>query len=110
MSWANLDMENDELQMKLNQKNQAIKMFSSQVTKLEIELVRAKQQLGDALNQVHELEMGGFAQRPIRQSKTVVNKKALRNLSDDRASEESAEEPTPKKDKIAQMFNKFMKK
>jgi hypothetical protein len=50
MSWANLDMENDELSMKLNQKNQAIKMFSSQVTKLEIELVTSKQQLGDALN------------------------------------------------------------
>ena len=31
-------------------------------------------------------------------------------MSDDRASEESAEEPTPKKDKLAKMFTKFMKK
>jgi len=32
-------------------------MFSAQVTKLEIELVKSKQQLGDALNQVHEYEV-----------------------------------------------------
>ena len=50
MNWGSLDMENDKLTMKLQQKNQGIKMFSSQVTKLEIELVSAKQQLGEALN------------------------------------------------------------
>lgn len=57
MQWANLDMENDELSQKLQQKNQMLKVFSSQVTKLECELVQAKQQMGDALNQLHELEM-----------------------------------------------------
>jgi acyl-ACP thioesterase len=31
-------------------------MFSSQVTKLEIELVKAKQELGDALNHAYEME------------------------------------------------------
>jgi len=43
MQWANLDMENDELTLKLQQKNQMLKVFSSQVTKLECELVQAKQ-------------------------------------------------------------------
>ena len=42
MHWANLDMENDELAQKLQQKNQMLKVFSSQVTKLECELVQAK--------------------------------------------------------------------
>lgn len=45
----------------------------------------------------------------MRHSKTVVNN-VKDNLSDERASEESADEPTPKKDKISKMFNKFMKK
>lgn len=56
MNWAALDLESEQLNLKLQQKNKALKMFSSQVTKLEIELVRAKQQLGDALNQIHEME------------------------------------------------------
>ena len=43
MSWATLDMENDQLTVKLQQKNQALKRFSGQVTKLEVELVNAKQ-------------------------------------------------------------------
>ena len=43
MNWAALDLESDELRMKLQHKVQALKMFSSQVTKLEIEMVRAKQ-------------------------------------------------------------------
>lgn len=43
-------MENDELTQKLQQKNQMLKVFSSQVTKLEIELVQTKQMMGDALN------------------------------------------------------------
>lgn len=59
MNWAALDLEADELTMKLQQKNSALKMFSSQYTKLEIELVNAKQQLGDALNQIHEYETIG---------------------------------------------------
>ena len=43
-------MENDELALKLQQKNELLKRFSTQVTKLEIELVKSKQDLGDALN------------------------------------------------------------
>lgn len=56
MNWGSLDMEVDKLTMKLQQKNKGIKMFSAQVTKLEIELVGAKQQLGEALNQINDLE------------------------------------------------------
>jgi len=43
MNWAALDLEADELGFKLQQKNQALKMFSSQVTKLEIQLVQKTQ-------------------------------------------------------------------
>lgn len=39
---ANLDMENYELAMKLQQKSDQLKIFSEQVTKLEIELVKSK--------------------------------------------------------------------
>ena len=39
MNWADLDMKNDKLTLKLQQKNQALKLFSSQKTKLEIGLV-----------------------------------------------------------------------
>ncbi len=33
-----------------------MKMFSSQVTKLEIELVKSKQDLGEAMNAIYEYE------------------------------------------------------
>ena len=56
MRWADLDMENDELVQKMQQKNQTLKFFSSQVTKIECELVQSKQQLGDAMNHIYELE------------------------------------------------------
>lgn len=62
MQWANLDMENDELVQKLQQKNENLKLLSSQVAKLEIELVQSKQQIGDAMNQIHELEMNQIDQ------------------------------------------------
>lgn len=60
-------------------------MFSSQVTKLEIELVSSKQQLGDALNTIHEMEtlaVNGnvFDPNLLRES---------RKISPERASEES---------------------
>ena len=42
MKWANLDMENDEIMQKLHQKNTQLKMFSSQVTQLELDLVKAR--------------------------------------------------------------------
>jgi hypothetical protein len=48
-------MENDELTIKLQQKNNQMKVFSTQITKLELECVQAKQQLGDALNNAHEI-------------------------------------------------------
>ena len=94
MGWASLDMEADQLRLKLHNKNKALKMFSAQVTKLEIELVCAKQQLGDALNHIQEMEtqnlrdgvppfMGTANDRRIRES---------RNMSDERASEESKSE------------------
>jgi len=35
-------MENDELTIKLQQKNNQMKVFSTQITKLELECVQAK--------------------------------------------------------------------
>jgi len=42
MKWANLDMENDEICLKMQQKNDQLKKFSAQMTKLELEVVQSK--------------------------------------------------------------------
>lgn len=39
---ANLDLENDQLAHKLQQKNEQIKMFSERITALEVELLKTK--------------------------------------------------------------------
>lgn len=56
MSWAEIDSENEDLAFKLNKKMEQVKKFSSQITKLEIELVKSKQDLGEAMNTVNEYE------------------------------------------------------
>ena len=53
---ANLDLENDQLACKVQQKSEQIKVFSERVTALEVELLRTKQELGEALNQVYDYE------------------------------------------------------
>ena len=50
MSWAKLDMENDELDLKLQQMKKQQNSLCSNITKLEIDLVKAKQDLGEANN------------------------------------------------------------
>ncbi len=42
MHWANLDLENDELAYKLNQRTEKLKILSEQITKLELDLVKSK--------------------------------------------------------------------
>lgn len=56
MQAAELDLENDDLSVKINKKNDLLKKLSSQVTMLETELVKSKQDLGEALNAVYEYE------------------------------------------------------
>eukprot|EP00350_Pseudokeronopsis_sp_OXSARD2_P011852 CAMPEP_0170552146 /NCGR_PEP_ID=MMETSP0211-20121228/10087_1 /TAXON_ID=311385 /ORGANISM="Pseudokeronopsis sp., Strain OXSARD2" /LENGTH=75 /DNA_ID=CAMNT_0010859711 /DNA_START=2509 /DNA_END=2736 /DNA_ORIENTATION=+ len=56
MNWADLDMENEDMAFQMKQKTDQLKIFSSQVTKLEIELVKTKQDLGEALNAVNDYE------------------------------------------------------
>lgn len=53
---ANLDLENDQLACKLQQKSDMIKMLSERITALEVEVLRSKQELGEALNTVYEYE------------------------------------------------------
>ncbi len=53
---ANLDLENDQLACKLQSKNDQIKKFSERITALEIDLLKTKQELGEALNAVYEYE------------------------------------------------------
>lgn len=69
-----------------------LKVFSQQVTKLELELVQTKQEMGDALNQVHELEMyhnqqAGNRPPPLRASK--IKKPKGSAIEYERGSEES---------------------
>ena len=56
MKWANLDLENDEQACKIHALKEKMKLYMEHVTKLEVELVRAKQDLGEALNAVYEYE------------------------------------------------------
>ena len=58
---ANLDLENDQLAQKLQTKNEQIKMFSERITALEVELLKTKQELGEALNAVYEYEQSSGA-------------------------------------------------
>ena len=53
---ANLDLENDQLACKLQQKANQIKFFSERITALEVDLLRSRQDLGEALNSVYEYE------------------------------------------------------
>jgi chromosome segregation ATPase len=53
---ANLDLENDQLAHKVQTKNEQIKMFSERITALEVELLKTKQELGEALNIICDYE------------------------------------------------------
>lgn len=106
MKWADLDMENDELAIKLQQKNEQLKAFSQQITKLELDVVKAKQEAGDAMNQVHEL-----AEKLNLDSSTLSLPEAL---SSERAGGQppvstDSYKSTGKKDKFAKAMS-FLKK
>ena len=58
------------------------------MTKLEIELVKAKQQLGDALNVIHELETQDMIEHKTK-IKQISYARQSNNFSDERMSEES---------------------
>lgn len=58
IKWADLDLENDMLNQKLQQRNEGLRKYSSQVTRLECELVQTKQTLGDVRNELNAVEMG----------------------------------------------------
>lgn len=58
---ANLDLENDQLACKIQHKNEQIKQLGERVTTLEVELLKTKQELGEALNAVCEYEINGGA-------------------------------------------------
>lgn len=54
---ANLDLENDQLACKIQQKNDEIKKYGERITALEVDLLKTKQELGEALNAVYEYEV-----------------------------------------------------
>jgi hypothetical protein len=54
ISWANVTNENEQINMKLTEKLQQNKLYSERVTSLEMELLKSKQQLGEALNKLNE--------------------------------------------------------
>ena len=57
MAWANIELERDNLTMKMKERQEQLNKYAQQVTKLELEMVRAKQALGEALNSANEVEM-----------------------------------------------------
>lgn len=54
--YAESEQERNALQLKLRERNETLKKFSSEITKYEFEMVKAKQSLGEALNQNIELD------------------------------------------------------
>lgn len=66
---------------KLKQKNDHLKIFSAEVTKLEIELVRAKQDLGEALNAVYEYEQTAADKELMTQMENNMTFKEVNNNS-----------------------------
>jgi chromosome segregation ATPase len=55
-NYAESEQERNTIQLKLRERNEMLKKFSSEVTKYEFEMVKAKQSLGETLNQNIELE------------------------------------------------------
>lgn len=55
-NYAEAEQERSALQLKLKERNETLKKFSSEITKYEFEMVKAKQSLGEALNQNIELD------------------------------------------------------
>ena len=54
--YAESEQERNALTLKLKERNESLKKFSSQITKYELEMVKAKQSLGEILNQNIEIE------------------------------------------------------
>ncbi len=48
--FANLDLENDQMAIKIQAKNQQIEIYGERIANLEVELLKTKKELGDALN------------------------------------------------------------
>ncbi|CAI2381205.1 unnamed protein product [Moneuplotes crassus] len=53
---AESDQERSAIQLKLKERNEILKKLSSEITKYEFEMVKAKQSLGEVLNQNIELD------------------------------------------------------
>ena len=56
MSWANVELERETLSHKLKEKQELSNNYATRLSKFEIDLVRAKQDLGEALNAAYEYE------------------------------------------------------
>ena len=56
LKYAESDQERNSLLLKLRERNETLKKFSSEITKYEFEMVKAKQSLGETLNQNIELD------------------------------------------------------
>lgn len=54
--YAESDQERNALQLKLRERNETLKKFSSEITKYEFEMIKTSQSLGEALNQNIELD------------------------------------------------------
>jgi len=54
--WATIDLEKEGLQKNLNKKTEEAKQLTTTVSQLELEVVRAKQDLGEALNAAYLYE------------------------------------------------------
>jgi hypothetical protein len=54
--YAESDTERNAIHLKLKERNETLKKFSSEITKYEFEMIKTKQSLGESLNQNIELD------------------------------------------------------
>lgn len=56
IKWADMELKHDNLQLKLYHSQSKLQVIQQQKSLLENELIKSKQELGDALNQAYELD------------------------------------------------------
>ena len=73
MQWATLELERDNLLIKHKEKSETLKSTQFMLSKLENELVKTKQELGEALNQVQTHVLTITVSRPTSTRNRVQN-------------------------------------
>ncbi|CDW72003.1 UNKNOWN [Stylonychia lemnae] len=95
MQWATLDLQRDNLTIKLKQSNERYENLQVQMNGLQDELVRTKQELGEAMNSAYEYE---------KQNSNLLNQYENRNSTASAGGSTAKNEKKSKTSKIKSLF------